>query len=453
LATDDAESKSKEGEPSGASSKESQRILTIVSGLGEDLENALQMNEELKTTATATARDLVRESQALARAESECRYLRARVAEDDYLRDEIRFVEEERNDVALRLEQTASRLEKAVKGQDELALKLDAAQQSLDDVRIQLVKAEEDRRAADEASEDFAERLAATEICKKALQLEARRQSEEQGGRLASELESMRTEKEALASQLAEAQAEAERSKSGKSDLQAELDEARSQYDEATQRAEDQKSSLNAELNRIRQELDEARARAEGLATELVQTQAARENTSGEVAHLKETLEQEQSARREEAEKAKSLAENNQKMSSELERMQAAREKLYKEELNTAKALDDAKGNLSRTEKMNAELKRDLERTHAKAEQATQDLRAIKAARELAEDREQALKDQRRKDEIRIRTLERRVNELLVQREEMKLDMETTRQAMVRVSANVDALYDAGRRKRKAKEE
>ncbi len=58
------------------------------------------------------------------------------------------------------------------------------------------------------------------------------------------------------------------------------------------------------------------------------------------------------------------------------------------------------------------------------------------------------LSKQRSKDESRIRSLERRLNELLVQRAEMEKEMEVTRGAMKRVEGNVKALCVANHRMR-----
>ncbi len=91
-----------------------------------------------------------------------------------------------------------------------------------------------------------------------------------------------------------------------------------------------------------------------------------------------------------------------------------------------------------------------MERLRAKEEETMRGLRAARAARELAEDRERVLSEQRSKDETRIRTLERRLNDLLVQRAEMEKEMEVTRSAMKRVEENVNALCAVKRRARAA---
>ena len=183
-------------DPDTKLSEEGARILTIMSGLGDDLETALKANEALNADAAGMAQALESESRARARAVSERTYLEARVAEDDYLRDEIRFVEEERDDVARRLDRTMGRLDETTKERDTLTARLHEAEEALaasrdeaparrariayleakvaemDGIRLKLVEAEEMRRASREAAEDLSERLAAAETCKEALALD-----------------------------------------------------------------------------------------------------------------------------------------------------------------------------------------------------------------------------------------------------------------------------------------
>ncbi len=169
-------------------------------------------------------------------------------------------------------------------------------------------------------------------------------------------------------------------------------------------------------------------------------------STTSENEQLRSALEQERSSRRTEVEDAKAASEQNSRLSAEIEEMDEERKKAAQRATETAQVLDEMSGRLAKMGKKNAELTSAMERIKGKEDGAARELQLAKAARDLAEDKAKVLGEQRHKDESRTRTLERRVNELLLQRAEMEKEMEVTRSAMKRVEENVNALCAVKRR-------
>ncbi|MFC1588604.1 hypothetical protein ACFL54_09870, partial [Planctomycetota bacterium] len=159
---------------------------------------------------------------------------------------------------------------------------------------------------------------------------------------------------------------------------------------------------------------------------------------------IQSALAEERAALKAEGDKAKTLVEENIKLSAGFDKMKEKQTKISEEAVKAARELEER---LSQVEKRNTGLTEEIGRISGKADAATREMRAANAARELAEDRERALSEQRKKDEARIRALSKRVNELVAQRGALQAEMEVTRSAMDRVATNIDALTDMQNRK------
>jgi chromosome segregation ATPase len=226
--------------------------------------------------------------------------------------------------------------------------------------------------------------------------------------------------------------------------------EEREAFQQSMDKLQTEKESPLSDLNDARAQAEGATSRAANVDSELSKLQEALGTTTSENEELRSAFEQERSSRRTEAENAKALSEQNSRLSAESEQMDEDRRKFAQRASETAQVLDEMSGRLSKMEKKNADLTSAMERTKAKEDGSVRELQMANANRELAEDRARVLSEQRSKDETRIRTLKRRLNDLLVQRAEMEKEMEVTRSAMIRVEENVNALCAVKRRSRAA---
>ena len=224
--------------------------------------------------------------------------------------------------------------------------------------------------------------------------------------------------------------------------------EAQRQWSSEVGALRSEQESLASDLKNVQARADDATSRASGLEAEVSKLQGALKSGARQSEQLQSALEQERAARRTAAEGATALSEKNSGLQAELEQTRKERERLSQDALKAAQELEARGARLSRMEQEKAGLTSALEGRGAELEDAVRELRTAVAARELAEDRERVLREQRSKDEARLRALEERVQDLLAQRAGIDQELQVARGALKNVEANVAALCNVQRRMR-----
>ena len=373
------------------------------------------------------------------------------------------------DEATARLAKTADALQEAQCERGKLAKELHAVQKELEAARSEAEHTRGDadalREMLDKAQEqaeragDLENELAGSREEMRALSVE------KQGGdaekdRLGQELADARGKLQEALGQTADIETREKEVRNGLREEQEKLSAALGELEDGRKQAQEAQSTLSSDLNALQTEKDsllcdlndvrakavEATSRAENVDSELSKLKDTFGTTASENEQLRSALEQERSSRRTEAENTKALSEQNSRLGVEREQMDEDRRKAAQQASETARTLDEMSGRLSTMEKKNADLTSAMEHIKAKENGAARELQMAESRRELAEERERGLSEQRSKDETRIRTLERRLNELLVQRAEMEKEMEVTRSAMKRVEENVNALCAVKRR-------
>jgi len=132
----------KAGVGAEAVSEESQNILYIVKDLEAQLDDALALKEALEADLASTQARLSEESAARRRVEARVQLLEAQTALAEQLREEVSFVEEERNDIARKLKESEVQLERVTSERNALVEQLDTAESSVKNLELEKVDSE-----------------------------------------------------------------------------------------------------------------------------------------------------------------------------------------------------------------------------------------------------------------------------------------------------------------------
>lgn len=174
-------------------SEESSSILSFVKDLERQLDAAYALKEAVETDLAAAQETLGEESAARAELEAQVKSLKERAALVDQLREDISFVEQERDAALRRLTEATTQLEQSAKERGSLADRLDAAEKRINE--LQQYKMDMDLQAGNLKDElAMAERLR-EEV---ADLTDARLALEEEVGDLRNRLEASETSKSAL---------------------------------------------------------------------------------------------------------------------------------------------------------------------------------------------------------------------------------------------------------------
>ncbi len=180
-------------------SEERTSIISIVKGLEGQVETAFKLKEVLEAELETTQNRLAKELDARAQLEVQVKSLEARAALADQLREDIFFVEEERNKFSNQLADIQLQLEQATAERDSLAEKMASTETN--------VKELEDEKMTLEANViNLKDRIVGTNHLRGELAeiTEAHRGSREQVHDLTKRLEVSETSKEAFEKELAE---------------------------------------------------------------------------------------------------------------------------------------------------------------------------------------------------------------------------------------------------------
>lgn len=176
-------------------SQERASIISIVKGLEGQVETAFKLKEVLEAELDTTQKKLAEEVDARARLEAQITSLQAQAALAEQLREDISFVEEERNKFADRLAQLQTQLETVTEERDKLTeliasteghakeiegekIAFEAQVMNLKDkiadadrLRKEIMEITEARRNLNEQVHDLTRRLEASESSKNALEM------------------------------------------------------------------------------------------------------------------------------------------------------------------------------------------------------------------------------------------------------------------------------------------
>ena len=171
-------------------------IIAMVKDLHGEIDVAYELKEALEGDLAATKETLAEEQKAREEFQARVHLLEAKAALADQLREDIAFVEEERNETARRLEQTTSQLGQTTQDRDELAEQNLAAQatikQGQDDnislgakvlnleetvagmerLRLELAESQERTRQLEEQAQGLGDKLAASDASKNAVEFD-----------------------------------------------------------------------------------------------------------------------------------------------------------------------------------------------------------------------------------------------------------------------------------------
>ncbi len=195
-AQSDREAGAVSAEGYGAVAEKSQSVMNIVRDLEGQLDNAFALKKALEADLAATQARLSEESRAICELEARVQLLEAQVALAEQLREELSFVEEERNEIARKLKESQAQLGHVTNERDALAEQVIAAEtsiknlelekvdleaqvlnlkdevQDLEAVRKQLEQVAAEREDLIQQVQDLTGRLAASEASKIALELD-----------------------------------------------------------------------------------------------------------------------------------------------------------------------------------------------------------------------------------------------------------------------------------------
>jgi len=195
----------------GELSEESTTVIAEIKDLHSKMDAARELREALETDLAAMKEKWASEQTARTEAEARVKLLDARAALGDQLREDLAFVEDERDEIARRLEQATSQLGQITEERDRLAeqkitdderikalhgdkigleakvLNLGETVADLDRLRQDLVGSQEELQRVKETVQSLKGKLNATEIARNALELDltaTREVVRKQGGQI-----------------------------------------------------------------------------------------------------------------------------------------------------------------------------------------------------------------------------------------------------------------------------
>jgi chromosome segregation ATPase len=121
----------------GELSEESSSVITIIKDLHRQIDAARELNEALEADLATLKEKLAAEQTARAEVEARIKLLEAKAALGEQLREDLSFVEEERNEIARRLEEATSQVARMTAERDRLA-----AQKITDEARLKELQGE-----------------------------------------------------------------------------------------------------------------------------------------------------------------------------------------------------------------------------------------------------------------------------------------------------------------------
>jgi len=123
-------------------SQEKASIISIVKGLEGQIETAFKLKEVLETELDTTQKRLSKQLDARAQLEADVELLKAQAALAEQLREDISFVEEERNKFADLLSQTQPQLEQATAERDCLAEQISSTEANVKELKGEKISLE-----------------------------------------------------------------------------------------------------------------------------------------------------------------------------------------------------------------------------------------------------------------------------------------------------------------------
>jgi chromosome segregation ATPase len=258
----------------GAAGEESQSVISIVEDLERHLDNAFALKEALEADLAATQTKLSKESAVRQQFEARVQLLEAQAALAEELRDELSFVEEERNDIARKLKESETQLEEVTEDRDALVEQTVTTEKNLKSIEVRKVDLEAQVLNLKDTVQDL-------EATRKELghavaeRDELMRQVEE----LTDRLEASETSKKAVEQDLAASQ-------KGMSELRAEAEELEHKHSAAEIALTDLRGRLE-EHQIENEELREAKRRLEG---EVKMLAAEKQATGSELLATKKAL-------------------------------------------------------------------------------------------------------------------------------------------------------------------
>ena len=177
-------------------SQETGSIIAMVKDLHGEIDAAYELREALEADLSAANDKLAEERSYRAELDARMRLLEAKAALGDQLREDISFVEEERNETARRLEEVTSKLEQITKEREDAAeeqaanearvkelrndkvaleakvLNLEEAVEEMGMLREKLAKAKEESQRLEESVRDAKGKLEVSDVAKSALDLD-----------------------------------------------------------------------------------------------------------------------------------------------------------------------------------------------------------------------------------------------------------------------------------------
>jgi len=123
----------------GTVPEESQSVIYIVKDLERQLDDAFALKEALEADLAAMQSRLSDESSARRQLDARVQLLDAQAALAEQLREEISFVEEERNDIARKLKDSEAQLERVTSERNALVERVDTAEMSVKNLELEKV--------------------------------------------------------------------------------------------------------------------------------------------------------------------------------------------------------------------------------------------------------------------------------------------------------------------------
>ncbi len=275
-------------------SEESSSIIAMVKDLHGEIDVAYELKEALEADLAALKKKLSEEETVRAELEARVNLLEAKAALGDQLREDISFVEEERNETARRFEEATAKLaqlsrehsslaeQKAVDetrlmelqrdkiGLEAKVLNLEDTVAEMDQLRRELAEERESSQLQEENKQNIKGKLEATEISKNALELD-----------VATTREIVRSQNE----QIEELRDDLANAHAGLADLRAKLDVQEVEnvnLRESYKRVEREIKTLSARNESMKNELDLSKKALRDIRTAAVRTSGrVRERYSG----------------------------------------------------------------------------------------------------------------------------------------------------------------------------
>ncbi len=267
-----------------AISEESGSIIAMVKDLHGEIDAAYELKEALEVDLCAAKDKLAEERSHRAELEARVKLLEAKAALGDQLREDISFVEEERNETARRLEHATAQLEQLTEQRDLLAdqtaadeariselqndrlaleakvLNLEESVSEMNRLRGELAEAGENAELLEETVQSVKGRLEATETSKTALELDLATTREIVRNH-DNQIEDLKEELATRHAELADLRAKFDRQEIESVNLQ-----------EMNKRADREVKTLNARVESVKKELDMSKKALRDIRTAAVRT-------------------------------------------------------------------------------------------------------------------------------------------------------------------------------------